>query len=94
MQLISADKRILVIGSLNANPADRAISRDNIRSMQVIDENQQILPLNYFNSWGELGMSSLCWHETDPYTIYLASSNELFKFYLKENSTKNWIFPI
>ena len=40
MQLISADKRILVIGSLNANPADRAISRDNIRSMQVIDENQ------------------------------------------------------
>jgi hypothetical protein len=66
MQLISADKRILVIGSLNANPADRAISRDNIRSMQVIDENQQILPLNYFNSWGELGMSSLCWHESRP----------------------------
>lgn len=93
MQLISADKRILVIGSLNANPADRAISRDNIRSMQVIDENQQILPLNYFNSWGELGMSSLCWHDTDPYTIYLASSNELFKFYLKENRYEKLDIP-
>lgn len=86
MQLISDDKRILVIGSLNANPADRAISRDNIRSMQLIDENETIHEVNFFKSWGELGMSSLCWHERDPYTLYIASSSEVFKFSLKEQS--------
>ena len=41
MQLINAEKRILVIGSLNANPADRAINRDNIRSLQIIDDTEK-----------------------------------------------------
>lgn len=86
MQLISDDKRILVIGSLNANPADRAISRDNIRSMQIIDEREAIHEVAFFKSWGELGMSSLCYHERDPYTLYIASSSEVFKFSLKDQS--------
>lgn len=84
MELISADKRILVIGSLNANPADRAIDRKDIRSMQIIDDQQRITPVAFFNQWGELGMSSMCWHERDPYTLYLASSSEVFRFSLRE----------
>lgn len=86
MQLISPDKRILVIGSLNANPADREISRDNIRSMQLIDDQNAITPISFFNTWGELGMSSLCWHPEDPYTLYIASSSEVFRFRLKDNA--------
>ena len=50
MQLIDKEKRILVIGSLNANPADREISRDNIRSMQLIDEDTKIVPVNFFSA--------------------------------------------
>ena len=93
MQLIHPDKRILVIGSLNANPADRAISRQDIRSMQVIDENGKIHPVNFFNTWGELGMSSMCFHPNDPFVFYLASSSEVFKFMLKENRYEQLDIP-
>lgn len=84
MELIAPNKRILVIGSLNANPADRAIDRNDIRSMQLIDDKNRITPIAFFNTWGELGMSSMCWHKNDPYTLYIASSSEVFRFSLKE----------
>lgn len=90
---IHPDKRILVIGSLNANPADREIKRETIKSMQIIDENNTILPVNYFNSWGELGMSSMCYHPDDIYTLYIASSNEIFKFQLKEKKIEKLNIP-
>ena len=93
MQLIDKEKRILVIGSLNANPADREISRDNIRSMQLIDEDTKIVPVNFFNAWGDLGMSSMCWHTNDPYVLYIASSNEIFRFILKENRYEKLEIP-
>lgn len=93
MQLIAPEKRILVIGSLNANPADREISRDNIRSMQLIDDKQNIISINYFNSWGDLGLSSLCWHNNDPYSLFLASSSEVFKFDLKGNNFRKLDIP-
>jgi len=83
MELIAPDKRILVIGSLNANPADRAINRNDIRSMQLIDDQQRITPVAFFNTWGELGMSSMCWKESDPFILYIASSTELFRFDLR-----------
>ena len=82
-RLINPDKQILVIGSLNANPADREISREQIKTMQLIDENEQVVPVNFFNGWGDLGMSSMAFHPSDPFTLYLASSSELFKFDLK-----------
>ncbi|MFI5171742.1 MAG: hypothetical protein ACHQFW_05090 [Chitinophagales bacterium] len=93
MSLISSEKRILVIGSLNANPADREISRENIRSMQLIDHDQNIQPIKYFDSWGELGMSSLCWDDDDPFTHYLASSTEIFKLDLKGSKFKKLDIP-
>lgn len=83
-QYIFPDKRILVIGSLNANPADREISRENIKSMQLIDDKNAVTPISFFNTWGELGMSSMCYHVSDPYTLYIASSSEVFRFSLKE----------
>ncbi len=93
MQLISPDKRVLVIGSLNANPADREISRENIRSMQLIDDRNIITPIPFFNTWGELGMSSLCWHPADPYTLFIASSSEVFRFDLRGNSYRKLDIP-
>ncbi len=93
MQLINSDKRILVIGSLNANPADREINRDNIRSMQLIDDQQQIISIPFFTKWGELGMSSMCSHPDNPYVLYLASSSEVFRFLLKENKYEKLEIP-
>ncbi|MFN0275512.1 MAG: hypothetical protein ACKVPJ_07195 [Chitinophagales bacterium] len=92
-QLIGPEKRILVIGSLNANPADREMKRENIKSMQLIDEMNSIMPIDFFNSWGELGMSSMCYHKNDPFTLYIASSSELFQFSLKEKRYEKLSIP-
>ena len=91
--LISETNRILVIGSLNANPLDRVISRDAIRSMQLINPDTSITPIDYFNSWGELGMSSMCWKENEPYIVYLASSSDVFRLILKENRCEKLDIP-
>ncbi len=92
-QLIYPDKRILVIGSLNSNPADREITRSDVKTMQLIDDMNQVTAIGYFNGWGDLGMSSMTWHPDDPYTLYLASSSELFKFILKENKYEKLDIP-
>ncbi len=47
-QLIYPDKRVLVIGSLNANPADRIIDRKDIKTLQLIDDKSQVMPIDYF----------------------------------------------
>jgi hypothetical protein len=82
-KLIHPDKRILVIGSLNSNPADRVITRADIKTMQLINESEEVVSLPYFESWGELGMSSMAYHHSDAYTLFLASSSEVFKFNLR-----------
>ena len=90
---IAPDKRILVIGSLNANPADREIGRGEIRSLQFINPDLSISPVNYFNAWGELGMSSLCWHQEDPFILYLASSSDVYRLDLKGNTFTKFDIP-
>lgn len=42
------NKMIMVIGSLNANPADREISREDIRSVQLIHPNREISEVSFF----------------------------------------------
>lgn len=84
---------MLVIGSLNANPADRELTRSAIRSMQWIGESQEVHPIDFFNSWGDLGMSSMAWRAVDPYTLYIASSTELFRFRLKDTTWEKLPVP-
>ena len=38
---LKESNRLLVIGSLNANPADRVLNRDTIRSVQLINNKEE-----------------------------------------------------
>lgn len=78
--------RLLVIGSLNANPADRVLNRDTIQSIQLINNKEEIISVPFFNTWGELGMSSMAPHPHDPFVLYFASSVAIFKFDLKHGT--------
>lgn len=78
MQLISPSKKIVVLGSLNAHTADRAMGRDEINSMQIIDDNIRVTPVHYFDSWGELGLSSMCWSPKDPSALYVATGSSIY----------------
>jgi len=76
----------MVIGSLNANPADREISRENVRTIQFFGEDKQAIGVPFFNGWGELGMSSMAMDPKDSKVIYFASSSAIFKFDLINGS--------
>jgi hypothetical protein len=86
MELISENKRILVIGALNVNSADRALERAEVDTLQLIDNENAITPVRFFDAWGEMGMSSMCWIPEDPYTLYIASDCEVFRFCLRNKS--------
>ncbi|HCK21006.1 MAG TPA: hypothetical protein DHW15_02240 [Bacteroidetes bacterium] len=86
-------KMIMVIGSLNANPADREISRDNIRSVQLFGADKKAIEVPFFNSWGELGMSSMAVHPDDAMQLYFATSSEVFLFDLNKGTHENLQIP-
>lgn len=69
-KLVAADERVLVVGSLNANPDDRSITRNDIVSVQMLDEHANLHPLPFFNGWGELGVSSMTWRQSEPEIWY------------------------
>lgn len=69
-QLVAQDERVLVIGSLNANPDDRDLTRNSVITMQLLDENAKLHPVPFFNGWGELGVSSITWRKSDPLRWY------------------------
>lgn len=90
---IQKDKRIIVVGSLNANPADRVLSRQQIKTMQYIDSSENVQPIPFFNNWGELGMSSIAYHPDNIFNLYLASSSEVFEFDLQAGKFINLQIP-
>lgn len=87
------NKMILVIGSLNANPADREIAREHVKSVQVFDKDRIAQPVTFFNSWGELGMSSMAVHPANKMKLYFATSSEVYLFDLEAGTQTNLQIP-
>lgn len=79
---LRADRRtathdgLLVLGSLNANPADREADRSDIRPAQIYQDGE-LCPLSGLRSWGELGISSLAWHADRPLQLYVSTGADL-----------------
>ena len=69
-QLVAIDERVLVIGSLNANPDDRDLDRDSIVTVQMLDSDGVLHPVPFFNQWGDLGVSSIAWRDSNPMLWY------------------------
>ncbi len=90
---LKENNRLLVIGSLNANPADRVLDRNTIQTVQLINHREEVIPVPYFNSWGELGMSSMAPHPSEPHILYFASSVAVFKFDLKQGNYTDLQIP-
>jgi hypothetical protein len=80
--LFPEDWVLLILGSLNAKKADRRLDRKAIIPMQAVC-NGKIIPIDYFNYWGELGISSIAWNDRDPDTIYLTTGVDLISLDLK-----------
>ncbi|MGV0795686.1 hypothetical protein ABQF26_01885 [Mycolicibacterium elephantis] len=73
-----------MIGSLNANIADRTLDRSDLHSVQLIDSMSSVRPVEFFSDWGALGISSMCWHPDNPYIFYVATESALFRIALSD----------
>jgi len=78
------DEVILVTGSLNANKDDQYMSREEIRPVQLIMDNE-IIPVRYFDAWGEYGASSFAWSEEDEDILYFTTGDTPYQINLENN---------
>ena len=80
-QFLDPEEAILVLGSINAKLEDRYIDRNALRSVQLITE-KGIIPIDFFNTWGEKGVNAITWHPQDPLKFYISTGTDLIRFNL------------
>lgn len=80
--LFNDNEVLLVTGSMNANQNDRYLPRDKIKPVQLIMDNQ-VIPVDYFNSWGEYGVSSFAWDNLESGTLYFSTGKTPYKLDLQ-----------
>ena len=76
MDLELGSERLVVLGSLNANPQDRTLSRDIVVPVQYFDGNSW-KPMDYFSKIGELGISSFGIHSKSN-KLFFSTGQEIF----------------
>ncbi len=70
---------LLILGSQNANPLDRFFKRNQIHPVQLLNHKNEIIPLTYFDSWGELGVASTAWDWKYPNILFISTGSDLIK---------------
>jgi len=82
VSFIDPAESLLVLGSLNVKPFDRNMTRSQLRPVQIIIDGK-ILPVSFFDSWGDIGLSSMAFHPQDIWTLYVATDRDIFKIDLQ-----------
>lgn len=83
---------LLVIGSLNANEADRNIGREDVKTVQAF-LNGNFEEISFFSSHGELGVSSICFDKSSPNIWYYTTGNDLVRLDLESKTIENLSIP-
>lgn len=74
---MSKEDILLIVGSLNANIADRNIKREEVKTVQSYT-NGEFSEIPFFTSQGELGVSSICFQDIES-TIWYYTTGADFK---------------
>lgn len=77
---------LLVVGSLNANVADRNIKREEVKTVQVLKDGQ-FEEIPFFTSLGELGVSSICYDDKSPHIWYYTTGNDLIRLDIENQAS-------
>lgn len=71
---------LLVLGSQNSKEADQKLDRSEIRPVQLLTREGKLLPINFFNNWGEAGVSSIQWDlKRFPSNLFVSINDEIRK---------------
>jgi len=78
---------LLILGSQNSKEIDQELSRDQIFPVQILNKDGSITPINFFNSWGEVGVSSMAWHPSLKNKLFVSINSEIR---LLDTNTKSY----
>ena len=76
--MLQEDDIILIFGSMNANVDDRTISRSEVRTLQYIDPQLNIHTTDLFQSWGELGLSSMVFLPGSTRQFFITTGRHIY----------------
>lgn len=68
---------LLVLGSQNAKEQDQKLTREQVRPVQILYRDGSIKPVNFFNSWGEVGVSSIAWDSRYADELFVSENEEI-----------------
>lgn len=74
----SGDQHLLVLGSLNANSADRTMERSRLCPVQALTADGSLIHLPAFDGWGALGVSAMAF--TREGRIFATTGDQLAIF--------------
>lgn len=80
---------VLILGSQNAKPKDQHISRSEIRPVQLLRKSGELEPIDFFNDWGALGVSSIAWRNPEPQNLWVSVNSEIYRLHLESASWEN-----
>jgi hypothetical protein len=83
---------LLVLGAQNHQIQDQTLERADIYPVQLVRDSE-VVPIPFFNSWGEHGVSCFAWHPADPLTLYVTTSADLVRLDLRTGATHNISIP-
>lgn len=69
---------LLILGSRNVKAEDQKLSRSEIKPVQILNSKGSVEDLQFFNSWGEVGVSSIAWDlERFPHDLFVSVNDEI-----------------
>jgi hypothetical protein len=74
---------VLVLGSQNSKPEDQKITREEVRPVQLLKKDGNLLPVHFFNNWGEVGVSSIVWDNRWPNELFVSINEEIRRLNIK-----------
>jgi hypothetical protein len=85
--VVSPEEALVILGSQNAKLVDRNLPRSQIRPLQLISETC-VQPLEFFDSWGDLGISSLAWRREEPHAFFLTTGCDLLRLDIRSGDSE------
>lgn len=68
---------LLVLGSRNAKKEDQKLERPEVKPVQILYKDGELRPVDFFNSWGEVGVSAIAWHPDFTNELFVSVNDEI-----------------
>lgn len=92
MNFFGKDEVLLITGSLNCNPADRYLTREQIHPVQIYMDGK-LRPISFFDSWGDFGASSFTWLNGNSDKFLFSTGDNTYLFNAQQGTWEslNWL---